>query len=200
MIMPRSLLLLLVLLASAHGWADYPGFTSLYKTNRERFHERVIFFAKPLPPELEGLVFVSNGLGAFEMGKRRVQHAFDAFAKLMSVQFLTGNKALFSTDFLATDQWRQSLETNDIAPYLMFESVDPPFNPVQKLKALFAGLDNANVNVFQVGRPAAYLATSDYWRTWQFCPKNLTTLRKVRCCLIVEEAVDLAKQLFGEDE
>lgn len=171
---------ILALLASAQSWDNFPGFKSLYITNRERFHETFISFEKPLPPEFAGRVFVSNGLGAFEMGDRRVQHAFDAFAKMTSVQFLTGRAALFSTDFLGTDQWKRSVEINDIAPYLMFESVDPPYDPMQKVQALMAGLDNANVNVFKVGRPAAYLATSDFWRTWQFCPRNLTTLGKVR--------------------
>lgn len=175
-----ALLASLTLLVSVHGQPKFPGFLLLYTSNRAHFREVPISFEKNLPPELAGNVFVSNGLGAFEMGARSMQHAFDAFAKLVSVQFLTQNKGLFSFDFLETDQWKRSVELNDVAPYLMFESVDPPFKEKQKIIALLSGLDNANVNIFKVGRPATYLATSDYWRTWQICPRNLTTLGKVR--------------------
>jgi hypothetical protein len=59
--------------------------------------------------------------------KKSVYISFDAFGKLSSWKFYGNGSASFTTKYLQSDFYRKSVDKNDIVPYLMFESVNPPF-------------------------------------------------------------------------
>ena len=67
----------------------------------------------------------------------------------------------------------------DIAAYLMFEGVSPPFNEAEKLEALARGIDNMNVNVYKLHdverNVSEYIALNDFWKVYKFNPSNLST-------------------------
>ncbi|KAL8620512.1 hypothetical protein ACOMHN_029548 [Nucella lapillus] len=133
---------------------------------------------------------VRNGLGLFENGDRTFLHAFDGFAKLSSWSFHGNGSATFSTRFLGSSFYNDSLRSGTIEPYLLFEGPTPPFNLYERFVALVRGLDNMNVNVYSWpsdGGGQDYVALSDYWKTYQFSPRDLSTGRSVTA---VVEGVD----------
>lgn len=119
---------------------------------------------------------VRNGLGQFEMGERKFHHAFDAFAKLTSID-IDGNQTLFQTRFVKSRFWEDSKSSNSIAPYVMFDTPVPDFNYLEKAQALMHGIDNTNVNVYQFGDDM--VAMSDFWHLYTFDFDNLETLGRV---------------------
>ncbi|XP_062614555.1 beta,beta-carotene 15,15'-dioxygenase-like, partial [Saccostrea cucullata] len=121
------------------------------------------------------LIQIRNGLGKYEVGGRRFTHAFDAFAKLSSWKFPGNGTSFFSTKFLQSEFYKESMDKHDIAPYLLFESVDPPFNFLQRLKALVRGIDNMNVNVYKFG-DGNIVALNDFWKVYQIDSDSLQTL------------------------
>jgi carotenoid cleavage dioxygenase-like enzyme len=124
----------------------------------------------------------------FENGDRTVVHAFDGFAKLSSWRFHSNSStAFFSTKFLESDFYTESMRDNTIAPFLLFLRPDPPFSMLERFRALIRGLDNMNVNVYRLpaqpvkdGHDAAnsqydYVALSDYTKAYTFSPRDLST-------------------------
>ncbi|XP_069110893.1 beta,beta-carotene 15,15'-dioxygenase-like [Argopecten irradians] len=159
------------------------GFDVFFKTNMEEMENVPISFDKPIPSWLKGTL-VRNGLGRFEVGHRNFTHSFDAFGKLSSWIFPGNGSAFFTTKFLQSDFYKESVAKNDIASYLMFESVVPKFNEVQKLEALARGIDNMNVNVYKFtdqssGNISQYVVLNDFWKIYQIEPSSLTTIKPV---------------------
>ncbi|GAB1605602.1 beta-carotene 15,15' [Argonauta hians] len=153
-------------------------FSSLYITNLKEFHDHPITFDRPIPKWLKGTL-IRNGFGQFENGKRHFLHMFDAFAKLSSWKMSGTKEALFTTKFIKSFSYNQSIATNDIAPYLTFIGVEPPFSRLRQFQSLINGLDNMNVNIYsykKAGNPdgSGCFALSDYWKMYEF---NCTTLQ-----------------------
>ena len=126
---------------------------------------------------------IRNGLGRFELGHRNFTHSFDAFGKLSSWKFYGNGSASFSTKYLQSDFYRKSVDKNDIVPYLMFESVNPPFDEFQKMEALVRGIDNMNVNIYRFFNQKAdiyeYVVLNDFWKIYQVNPHGLETIKSV---------------------
>nr|KAG5708348.1 hypothetical protein BaRGS_034379 [Batillaria attramentaria] len=104
--------------------------------------------------------------------------AFDGFAKLSSWRFHGNETAYFSTRFLASGFYHDSMEMGSIAPYLLFDKVTPPFDFFERLQALYNGIDNMNVNVYRFTSASGgydYVALSDFWNSYQISPTNLST-------------------------
>ena len=84
--------------------------------------------------------------------------------------------------YIQSDFYKASIESDDIAPYLMFEGVMPEFNELQKIEALTRGIDNMNVNVYGIYNDATdaveYIALNDFWKIYKFSPGNLTTISR----------------------
>lgn len=123
----------------------------------------------------------------FENGQRNFTHSFDAFGKLSSWKFYGNGSASFSTKFLKSNFYKDSLSSNDIAPYLMFESVQPPFNEFQKMEALVRGIDNMNVNVYRFfnkkDKTFEYVALNDFWKIYQITHDSLDTISSITTVL-----------------
>lgn len=119
-----------------------------------------------------------NGLGLFENGDRSFLHAFDGFAKLTSWRFLGNGSVFFSTRFLASSFYNDSMTSASIAPYLLFDSVSPSFTFLERMKAIYHGIDNMNANVVRLPRDDGgydYLALSDFWKVYEIFPDRLGT-------------------------
>ncbi|XP_033762841.1 beta,beta-carotene 15,15'-dioxygenase-like [Pecten maximus] len=159
------------------------GFDVFFKTNLDEMENVPIYFDNPIPAWLKGTL-IRNGLGRFEVGRRNFTHSFDAFGKLSSWIFPGNGSSFFTTKFIQSDFYKESVEKNDIASYLMFESVVPKFNEFQKLEALARGIDNMNVNVYKFtdqshGNRSQYVVLNDFWKIYQIEPSSLTTLNSV---------------------
>ncbi|XP_076439752.1 retinoid isomerohydrolase-like [Babylonia areolata] len=159
-----------------------PGFHLFFQSNREEMLHVAIRFDPPLPVWLCGTL-VRNGLGLFENGDRTFLHAFDGFAKLSSWSFYGNGTATFSTRFLGSSFYNDSMASGTISPYLLFEGPTPPFDLLERLQALLRGLDNMNVNVYSFPGDDRgeqdYVALSDYWKAYRFSPLDLSTGRSV---------------------
>ncbi|OWF40494.1 carotenoid isomerooxygenase-like [Mizuhopecten yessoensis] len=160
-----------------------PGFDVFFKTNLDEMENVPIYFDKPIPKWLQGTL-IRNGLGRFEVGHRNFTHSFDAFGKLSSWVFPGNGSAFFSTKYIQSEFYKESVDKNDIASYLMFESVVPKFNEFQKLEALARGIDNMNVNVYKFtdqdhDNISQYVVLNDFWKLYQIEPSSLTTMQSV---------------------
>ncbi|XP_064613737.1 beta,beta-carotene 15,15'-dioxygenase-like [Liolophura sinensis] len=163
-----------------------PGFDLLFTSNLQEVGDVHIHFQNPLPSWLKGTL-IRNGLGRFEFGPRHVKHAFDGFSKPCAWKFYGNGSVTFSTKFLYSDSYNASLAKDDIAPYLMFQGVEPPFNEVEKLEALVHGLDNMNVNVYDFynsfENKSEYMAINDFWKIYQINLTNLATIGPINAQL-----------------
>ncbi|XP_012943603.1 beta,beta-carotene 15,15'-dioxygenase-like [Aplysia californica] len=158
------------------------GFSLFFQSNLKELEDVPVTFVKPLPPWMNGTL-VRNGLGQYENGPRRVVHAFDGFAKLASWKFQGNSTALFSTKFIRSRVYRMSQKTNTIAPFLLFQSVTPPFSFFEKVRCLLRGIDNMNINIFRFPHPKKkrheYAALSDFWISYKIDIDDLSTKRRV---------------------
>ncbi|CAG5128058.1 unnamed protein product [Candidula unifasciata] len=158
------------------------GFGLFFQSNEKEMSNVLVTFEAPLPVWLQG-TFVRNGLGLFEKGPRSFLHAFDGFAKLASWKFMGNESALFSTRFLRSMFYKSSMDANTITPYLLFQSVDPPFGYIEKLQCLFRGIDNMNVNIVAFRNPknklTEYAALSDFWIVYKVTIDKLSTKHRV---------------------
>ena len=126
------------------------------------------------------LLQIKNGLGQFEMGPRSFNHIFDAYAKLHSWKFSANSTVAFTCKFIHTNSYKAGLELQDVAPYLLFQSSNPPFNDIEKMQSLLRGIDNTNVNIYKFGKGDAEMtAVSDFWQSYQFNMSTLETISRV---------------------
>ncbi len=126
---------------------------------------------------------IRNGLGQFEFGDRQFVHAFDGYAKLCSWKFQSPNSTWFSTRFVGTHFFKDSRAEGTVAPYLLFQSVKPPFSAIEKLQALYHGIDNTNINVYRFGKPGStkpdFVTVSDFWQCYKFNHSSLRTTKRI---------------------
>ena len=128
---------------------------------------------------------VRNGIGRLEIGARSFVHAFDGFAKLVSFDISSDDELLFSSRFLRSRFYNDSMQANDIAPYIILDATQPQFGALEKLAALYNGVDNTNVNVYSVRRregsdEETLLAVSDFWGGYTVDASSLHTLARVQ--------------------
>ena len=59
----------------------------------------------------------------------------------------------------------------------MFDSPIPPFSWLERMQALFKGIDNTNINVNRLGSASntTYVAMSDFWQAYSFDPLTMCT-------------------------
>ncbi|XP_033739540.1 beta,beta-carotene 15,15'-dioxygenase-like [Pecten maximus] len=182
MALNEALLVLLVSVFLLAGTAEADGsegFEMWFTTNTVEMENKPIYFDNPLPKWLKGTL-IRNGPGKYEMGSRKFLNALDGYSKLSSWTFAGNGSAYFSTKFLKSDTYKDSMSKDDVAPFLTFGGVDPPFNDVQKAEAVGHQLDNMNVNVFKFmddGGPV-FAAVSDVWKLYEF-NESLATLKAV---------------------
>lgn len=79
--------------------------------------------------------------------------------------------------------YKSSKESKTITPYLLFQSVNPPFGIFEKFLCLMRGIDNMNVNVYAFQNPknkkTEYAAINDFWIIYKIAIEKLSTKHKV---------------------
>lgn len=76
--------------------------------------------------------------------------------------------------------YNDSQTLNDVAPYLLFEGTNPPFEFLERIRSLLNGIDNTNINVLKVGSNAScFMAVSDFWHSYEFNPISLETVSRL---------------------
>jgi len=156
-------------------------YNKLYDSQTIETEDLQVKFEPKLPFPLNGKL-IRNGPSLFEHGKRRVNHVFDGFSKLISWQFNhSSDAATFTTKFLRTELYNATMKSDTIPPYLLFDAPIPAFGMFEKMRALMNGGDNYPVSVkrFGSGEHAQYVSLNDVWPTYTFDPTNLNTIHKL---------------------
>ncbi|XP_045189226.2 carotenoid isomerooxygenase-like [Mercenaria mercenaria] len=176
---------LIICLLQALALGDV-GFDMFFKTNLAEMSDSPLVYDRPLPSWLRGSL-IRNGVGRFEIGNRHVTTTLDAYAKLSKWTFnnnSVGPTTTFSTKFVQSDSYTQSVAAGDIKPYMMLAPVEPPFEPWQTLQSMRLGADNMNVNVFNYGgkgnNSEGFVITSDYWNVYGIDPHTLGTRKPIK--------------------
>lgn len=174
-------------LVLGHGDANEEDALSLlFKTNNIELEDVPLKFEKELPKWLKGSL-IRNGVGKFDQGKREMLHLFDGFAKLTSWKFNGQGNATFSTKFVKSKFYKESIASNDIAPFMNFMGVKPPYGFLDKMKLLINGGDNMDVNVYPYRKvegstdtnQMGYYALTDFWKMYEFNATNLETIELI---------------------
>ncbi|XP_069112269.1 beta,beta-carotene 15,15'-dioxygenase-like [Argopecten irradians] len=155
---------------------DCPNFDEWFFSNNATFENHPIEFEHPLPKWLRGTL-IRNGAGQVEMGNRKFVNFFDGYAKLNSWRFPGNGSAFFSTKFIQSKVYTESVAKGDIAPFLTFEGVVPPFGEVERYESFLLNMDNTVVNVFNYSNKI--VAMNDIWKVYEINPLNLDTLGEV---------------------
>ena len=87
---------------------------------------------------------------------------------------------MFSSRFLGTNIFNDSINEDTISPYLMFQTVEPGFSDTEKLLSVFNGVDNTNVNIYTFGPAREHVALSDFWRVYHFDPLTFDVIEMVQ--------------------
>lgn len=170
--MIRLLLCCLYFVASL---AQTPGWNLLFGTSvLNETHKYPLYFDNPVPKWIKGSL-IRNGPARYEMGRRSFLNLFDGFGKLYSWQFPGNGSAFFSAKFLGSECYNESLKINDIAPYQTFDDLVPPMSFFDKELALYHGLDNMNINVYNFSGDCVVL--SDTWKLYVVDCYTLDTVR-----------------------
>lgn len=109
------------------------------------------------------------------MGKRSFLNLFDGFGKLYSWQFPGNGSAFFTSRFVQSDCYNESLRINDIAPYQTFDDLVPSMGFLERELSLSHGLDNMNINVYNYSGDCVTL--SDTWKLYVVDCYTLDTIR-----------------------
>ncbi|XP_061188593.1 beta,beta-carotene 15,15'-dioxygenase-like [Saccostrea echinata] len=166
------LLLSLCIVASL---ADPPGWNLLFGTDiLNETHKESLTFDNPVPKWIKGSL-IRNGPARYGMGKRSFLNLFDGFGKLYSWQFPGNGSVFFSSKFLQSESYNESLRMNDIAPYMSFDNLKPPLSIMEKELALAHGMDNMNINVYNYSGDCVVL--TDTWKLYVIDCYTLDTIR-----------------------
>lgn len=133
----------------------------LFQTNVKEYDRITVNFEKPLPIWLLNKKLIRIGAGCFEMGDKSFIHTFDAFGK-MHIWNFEPNRTTFSAKFVRTRTFMDSERRKTVSPlYTLFDDTIPRQSLIDRLRSLFNGPDNVNVNIVKFG--SDYLAISDFW-------------------------------------
>jgi len=116
-----------VVVAAAAGASD-PGFEAWFSTELGVARGRRLQVQGSIPPYVRGM-FVQSGPGRFDIGNMSFGHALDGFSKHLELRLedaADGVRATFSTDFLQTGFYKNSLKENTIAPGMVAAETNPP--------------------------------------------------------------------------
>ncbi|ELT89518.1 hypothetical protein CAPTEDRAFT_196404 [Capitella teleta] len=148
-----------------------------FTSNTETYEDHMVELQNPLPDWVNG-IYVRNGMGVFEMGDRNLTHPFDGLAKLHSFRLTGGSShVIYNSQFLESNFYKDSKSEGRLAPYLVLGSIVPSFALWDKIRALYNGIDNTNINVVQFNGTTLH-ALSDFWHSYEINKRDLRTVRK----------------------
>ncbi|XP_061180479.1 beta,beta-carotene 15,15'-dioxygenase-like [Saccostrea echinata] len=157
--------------------ADLPGWNLLFGTDvLNETYKEPLTFDNPVPKWIKGSL-IRNGPARYGMGKHSFRNVFDGYAKLYSWQFPGNGSAYFSSKFVQSKSYKESLSINDVAPYQTFDNLVPPRTIMEQELSLFNGMDNMNVNIYNYSGDCVILTD-----TWKLYVVNCYTLETIREC------------------
>jgi len=146
------------------------GFEGLFKSTSNVTRQ---CHAASVPSGVDGS-FVIAGPGVFEMGKYKFTASTDGYAQFYKFEVSSG-QICFSSQTMLTKFWNQSVQTQAVAPGMLFAETDPPRPTCPIYDPLcddLGGNDNTAVNTVQVGDETleitdSALATNVDWHSLQ---------------------------------
>eukprot|EP00756_Hemistasia_phaeocysticola_P030672 Hpha_TRINITY_DN16303_c2_g4::TRINITY_DN16303_c2_g4_i2::g.61791::m.61791 len=158
--MMRGAVLLCLLLAGNASGEEDVGFDILYTDVDEEVQNFALKFTGNIPDYLRGR-FVQTGPGKWSWKganvSRSFTHLLDGFAKVHQFEFKADGSVLFSSVFLQSAFWKQSVAADDIAWDLFMQQTDPPIPHPGALNFMKHPNDNNNVNIISMpGKDTLY--------------------------------------------
>ncbi|KAL5265452.1 hypothetical protein ACHWQZ_G006235 [Mnemiopsis leidyi] len=104
-----------------------------------------------VPDWLSGSMY-KVGVGAFNVGSRRVNNVIDALSKVYRWSFKPGKAPSFSTKFLKTGIYNRSIDDGELVPHKVVGDILPPVSTFEKVKmALWdSARDNNNITPWKL--------------------------------------------------
>lgn len=125
-----------------------------------------------VPAWLKGQ-YILGGPSLFQMGKRKLNHLFDGFARMSSFRFNGSDTMLFSSRLMDSMWYNHSIKADDVAPQFLMNATTPP-RLSDKVPMLNALAPNDNNIVFPLRMNATtwwYLSDSE--TRLEFDPSSL---------------------------
>jgi len=117
----------LTVLSLTSGEQD-PGFTDWFSSELKTVENQLLAVEGSIPSYVSGL-FVQSGPGRFEMGNMSFGHALDGYSKTVRFHFdnsSTETQVMFSTDFLQSRFYKNSLKKGRITAGMTAAETKPP--------------------------------------------------------------------------
>ena len=115
---------------------------------------------------------IQTSQAIFSVGPRNVTHFLDGFTALTRIHFLDG-EATFRSRLLESDSLKASIADDNVAPCITIAEPSPPFEGLDKLRAVIRGADNGYFNVFPFGEDA--VVVTDVAKTYRVDQRTLET-------------------------
>eukprot|EP00931_Biecheleriopsis_adriatica_P055561 TRINITY_DN32885_c0_g2_i1.p1 TRINITY_DN32885_c0_g2~~TRINITY_DN32885_c0_g2_i1.p1 ORF type:complete len:543 (+),score=100.95 TRINITY_DN32885_c0_g2_i1:22-1629(+) len=152
-----SCLLCIALLARMSLADPDVGFLDWFSTEMQTAQGKELAVEGSIPSFMEGL-FVQAGPGRFEIGGMHFGHALDGFCKVLKLDFREG-KIRFTTDFLQSRFYQESLKHDKIAPGMTAAETTPPSRSKLGLMNALGPNDNNYIKPQKIG--TTEIMTSD---------------------------------------
>lgn len=123
--MPRLLLLPALLGIVCAKW-DNTNFFDWFLDELNETENAPLVFEGEVPSYLYGGTFVQTGPARFSFGKYKFTHMLDGYSKANKVQFGKDGKATYTTKFLRSQFYNNSVQVGHIARGMFVGDIEPP--------------------------------------------------------------------------
>mmetsp|Transcript_27616 Transcript_27616/g.82348 ORF Transcript_27616/g.82348 Transcript_27616/m.82348 type:complete len:535 (+) Transcript_27616:96-1700(+) len=140
------------------------GFATWFSTELRTAKERELEVQGSIPAYVRG-TFLQSGPGRFDMGDMSFGHALDGFSKPLELRFEgdEGNaKVTFSTDFLQSNFYKQSLEQNKIVPGMTAAETKPASRSGYAMLNALGPNDNNYIKPRFIGQTEVMTSDTNY--------------------------------------
>ena len=121
--------------------------TDLFVDMPEEVHFSEVQVVEGTVPEWVSGSMYKVGVGAFQIGSRRVNNVVDALSKVYRWSFTPGKAPTFSTKFLKTDIYNRSMNSGDLVPHRVVGDILPPITTFEKVKMALWDKNRDNNNI-----------------------------------------------------
>ncbi|BFZ20579.1 hypothetical protein BsWGS_23617 [Bradybaena similaris] len=185
---PRFASLILAVLVSFDLSSQHPpsavkkGYELQFQSVPEELDNVPMNFTGRAPAWLKGAL-VRAGPALFELGSEStVTSTLDGFAKVARWSF-QGNNILFSTKFIKSTYYNESLAKNKFTSNIFFSPPLPRLTPAEVQRSQEVGIDNMDINIVQVKdyqtNKVHHVATNDILSVYELSLDDLSTVQKV---------------------
>mmetsp|Transcript_92996 Transcript_92996/g.212792 ORF Transcript_92996/g.212792 Transcript_92996/m.212792 type:complete len:526 (+) Transcript_92996:67-1644(+) len=137
------------LVAAVLAFSEDVGYERLMEDALDEVADVEVTMSGSIPSYAVGSFFLT-GPGRFSMGKEKMTHVFDGFAKVHKWSFKNG-KVRFTSKFLPSEFLNNSLAKNAVDWGVLAQETDPPRKNPGPIGFLKAPNDNQGVNMVKLG-------------------------------------------------